>query len=99
MDWWHVSVEARTDGAAEIAEAAVTRFLALTEAYTGTVSQGVDPARWSLTVRIEAPGPAEAVAEGLRVVTLLAAEAGLPGWPVVRTEATRGDLSDADSSA
>jgi hypothetical protein len=99
MDWWHVSIEARTDGVAEIADDAVDKFLALAESATGTVSQGVDPTRWNVTVRLEAAGPAEAVAEGLRVVTLLAADAGLPGWPVVRAEATRGDVSDEDSSA
>jgi hypothetical protein len=94
MDWWSVSVEARTDDRGELAEAAVDKFLALTEPYSGTVSMAGDPARWTATVSLEAPAAAEAVAEGVRVVTLLAAEAGLPVWPVVRAEAIREDLSD-----
>jgi hypothetical protein len=95
MDWWSVSVEARTDGGAdEIADNAVAEFLSLTEPYDGTVSMARDdPAGWIATVSLEAAGVAEAVAEAIRVVTLLAAEAGLPGWPVVHAEATREDLS------
>lgn len=98
MDWWSVSVEARTDDQGELAEAAVDKFLALTVPYDGTVSMGGNPARWIATVSLEAPGPAEAVAEAIRVVTLLAAEAGLPVWPIARTDATRQDLFD-DGSA
>ena len=96
MDWWSVSIEAQTDGPAEITDDAVDTLLALTEPYGGTVGMGGDPARWSASVSLEAPGPAEAVAEGVRLVTLLAAEAGLPGWPVTRAEATREDLSEED---
>jgi hypothetical protein len=96
MDWWSVNIEARTDGAAQIADDAVDRFLALTEPYSGTVSMGGDPARWSAIISLEAAGAAEAVAEGMRVVTLLAADAGLPVWPVVRAEATREDLFEED---
>lgn len=99
MDWWSVSVEARTDDRGELAEDAVDKFLALTVPYSGSVSMAGDPARWTATVSLEAAGAAEAVAEGMRVVTLLAAEAGLPGWPLVRTEAIRQDLSDDGSSA
>jgi hypothetical protein len=98
MDWWSVSVEARTDDRGELAEDAVDKFLALTEPYSGTVSMAGDPARWTATVSLEAPGPAEAVAEAMRLVTLLAAESGLPGWPVVHTEVTRQDLYDDGSS-
>lgn len=99
MDWWSVSVEAQTDDRGELAEDAVDKFLALTEPYGGSVSMAADPARWIATLSLEAAGAAEAVAEAMRVVTLLAAEAGLPVWPVVRTEATRADLLDAGSPA
>jgi hypothetical protein len=93
MDWWSVSVEARTNDDGELAEDAVDKFLALTAPYDGTLSMGGDPARWTATVSLEAPGAAEAAAEGIRVVTLLAADARLPGWPVARTEAVREDLT------
>jgi hypothetical protein len=96
MDWWSVNIEARTDGPAQIADDAVDKFIALTEPYSGTVSMGGDPARWSATISLEAGGAAEAVAEATRVVTLLAADAGLPGWPVVRAEAMREDLFEED---
>jgi hypothetical protein len=99
MDWWSVSIEAWADGTAEISGDvvdAVDRFVALTEPYTGTVSIGGYPERWSATLSIESAGVADAVAEGVRVITLLAAEAGLPGWPVARAEAIRQDLIEAD---
>jgi hypothetical protein len=99
MDWWSVSVEARTDDQGQLAEDAVDKFLALTAPYGGTVSTGGNPARWTATVSLEAAGAADAVAEAIRVVTLLGAEAGLPGWPVVRSEAMRQDLTEADGSA
>lgn len=98
MDWWSVSIEAQTDGPAEIPEDAVNRFLELTAPYNGTVSVGGDPARWNATVSLEAAGVAEAIAEAIRIVTLLGAEVGLPGWPVVHTEATREDLIEDESS-
>lgn len=99
MDWWSVSVEARTDNQGELAEDAVDKFLALTAPYSGTISMGANPARWTATVSLEAAGAADAVAEAIRVVILLGAEAGLPGWPVVRAQAVREDLSEADGSS
>jgi hypothetical protein len=98
MDWWSVSVEARSDNRGELAEDAVGKFLALTEPYSGSVSMAGSPARWTATVSVETLGAAEAIGEGVRLVILLAAEAGLPVWPVVRAEATRQDLYDNGSS-
>ena len=94
MDWWNVTVEARMEDGGGLTEEAVGKFLELTDPYDGSVSVG-SPARWTATISLEAPGVAEAVAEAIRVVLLLAADAGMPIWPVVRTEATRADLANA----
>jgi len=94
MDWWSVSVEARTDGMGLIDGDAVDKFLDLTQPYSGSVSAGGEPPRWSATISLEAESTADAVAEAVRIVTLLAADAGLPLWPVVRAEAIRADVLD-----
>ena len=99
MDWWSVSVEARSDGTGLVDEVAMDAFLDLTEPYSGSVSTGGEPPRWSATVSLEAESAAEAVTEGVRVVTMLATDAGLAFWPVVRAEAIRADVLDDDLPA
>jgi hypothetical protein len=84
------------DDGGGLTEAAVGKFLELTDPYEGSVSMD-SPARWTATISLEAPAVAEAVDEAIRVVTLLAAEAGLPVWPVVRAEAIRSDLVNGDN--
>ncbi len=94
MDWWSVSVEARTGGPGPIDGAAMSTFLDLMRPYSGTVSAGGEPARSIVTVSLEAEGAADAVSEAVRLMTTLGADAGLPVWPVVRAEAIRADLLD-----
>lgn len=97
MDWWSVSVEAQADGTeGEVAESAVGRFTDLTQPYGGYIVANAEPPRWTANVSIEAAGATEAVAEAVRLVTSLAADAGLPGWPVVRATAVREDMIDSD---
>jgi hypothetical protein len=96
VDWWSVSVEARADGTGEIAESALGRFSDLTQPYGGNIVADAEPLRWTAGISIEAAGASEAVAEGIRLVTSLAADAGLPGWPVIRAEAIRQDMADDD---
>jgi hypothetical protein len=97
MDWWSVSVEARAEsidgvtGNGEIAVAAMGVFTDLTRPYDGSVVADTERSRWTATLSIEAAGAPEAVAEAARLVTAFAADAGLPGWPVVRATAIRGD--------
>jgi hypothetical protein len=97
VDWWSVSVEARAEGISEIAgngEIAVSAmgaFTDLTKPYGGSIVADTERARWTATLSMEAAGASEAVAEGVRLVTALAVDAGLPGWPVVRTTAIRQD--------
>ncbi len=94
MDWWSVSVDARTDGTGQIDDDAVDKFLDLTQPYSGSVSAGGEPPRWSATISLEAESADDAVTEAVRIVTLLAADAGLAFWPVVRAEAIRADVLD-----
>lgn len=101
MDWWSVSVEARAEGTGgiagngEIAVSAMGIFTDLTQPYDGTVVADTELSRWTATLSIEAAGAPEAVAEGVRLVTAFSADAGLPGWPVVRTTATRQDALES----
>ncbi len=94
MDWWSVSVEARSDGTGLIGDNAVDKFLDLTQPYSGSVSAGGEPPRWIATISLEAESAADAVSEAVRIVTLLATDAGLTLWPVVRAEAIRADVLD-----
>ncbi len=100
MDWWSVSVETRADetreiaGNGEIAVAAIGVFTDLTQPYDGSIIASAEPPRWTAKISIEAAGAPEAVAEAVRLVTTLAADAGLPGWPVVRAAAARQDVAD-----
>ncbi|HEY2640893.1 MAG TPA: hypothetical protein VGI66_13550 [Streptosporangiaceae bacterium] len=94
MDWWSVTVEARADETGHIDDDAVDKFLDLMQPYSGSLSAGGEPPRWSTTLSFEAETAADAVAEAARIVTLLAPDAGLPLWPVVRAEAIRADVLD-----
>jgi hypothetical protein len=104
VDWWSVSVEARAEGIGDIAGngeisvSAMGAFTDLTTPYDGSIVADTERARWTATLSIEAAGAPEAVAEAARLVTTLAADAGLPGWPVVRATAIRQDtLEDLES--
>jgi hypothetical protein len=100
VDWWSVSVESRAyapgkiAGNGEIADAAMSAFTDLTQPYDGSIIASAQPPLWTATVSIEATGVADAVAEAVRLVTTLGADAGLPGWPVVRAAAVRQDMAD-----
>ncbi len=99
MDWWSVSVEARSDGMGLIDDDALDKLLDLMQPYSGGVIVGAEPPRWSATISLEAESAAEAVAEGVRVVTTLATDAGLALWPIARAEAIRADVLDDDLPA
>jgi hypothetical protein len=96
VDWWSIDVETRTDGTGTVDEAATARFADLVQPYSGSVAAGSEPPRWSATISLEAASPAEAIAEAMRLVINLAADAGLPGWPVVRAAVAREDVLEDD---
>lgn len=100
VDWWSVSVEARADesgemdGNGEITQSAIDMFTDLTQPYDGSIVAVAAPPGWTARLSVEAAGAPEAVAEAVRLVTALAADTGLPGWPVVRATAVRQDTLD-----
>ncbi len=94
MDWWSVTVEAQPDGQARMDDEAIDKFLDLIEPYDGSVGVGAERPLWDATISLEADSAADAVAEAVRILTVLAADAGLPVWPVVRAEVVRADVRD-----
>jgi hypothetical protein len=69
--------------------------MGLLAAHDGIVSAG--GATWSATVSVQAEQARSAAAMGGALIESRAAEAGLPGWPVVRLEALRQDVLDAEN--
>ncbi len=98
MDWWSVRVQAQTDGNGLIDDEAIAKFRDLTQPYDGSITADGQPPHWDATMNLEAASAADAVTEAVRIVTLFAADAGLPVWPVVRAEAVRQDVRDAEVS-
>lgn len=94
MDWWSVTVEAQTDGHSPMDDEAIEKFLDLIEPYDGSVGVGAEQPTWDATISLESASAADAVTEAVRVLTVLAADAGLPVWPVVRAEVIRADVRD-----
>ena len=67
----------------------------LLAAHDGVVSAG--GGAWSATVSVQAEQARSAADMGGALIEGQAAEAGLPGWPVVRLEAVRQDVLDAEN--
>jgi hypothetical protein len=94
MDWWSVTIEAQTDGHAPMDDEALEKFLDLIEPYDGSVGVGTELPTWDATISLEADSAADGLTEAVRILTVLAADAGLPVWPVVRAEVIRADVRD-----
>jgi hypothetical protein len=75
---------------------ATDELMAMLEDHDGVVSSG--QGSWSATISAQAPGAAEAVAYGSGLIEKLAVKADMPTWPVVRAEAVRQDVLDAENS-
>jgi hypothetical protein len=98
VDWFSVHLatrapeslvsEAELDGAGD-------RLMDLLAAHDGVVSSG--DGAWSATVSVQAEQARSAADTGGALIAGLAAEAGMPGWPVVRLEAVRHDVLDAEN--
>ena len=98
MDWFSVHLatrapeslvtEAELDGAGD-------RLMDLLATHDGVVSAG--DGAWSATISVQAEQARSAADSGGALIVDRAAEAGLPGWPVVRLEAVRHDLLDAEN--
>jgi hypothetical protein len=89
-------IETRADDGLAVAEGALGLLLNAVQPFHGAVSAGSDPPGWSARISIEARDAADAVALAAALMTRLAADVGLPVWPVVRAEAVREDIVDED---
>jgi hypothetical protein len=98
VDWWSAHVETLTDGTGLLDDDATGRFADLAAAHHGVIAAGGIPEGWSATISVQVDSAAEAATEAVRIVTGIAADAGMPAWPVVRAEAVREDVLDEELS-
>ena len=96
VTFYSAMIETRTDDGGAVGEGALELFLNAVQPFHGAVTGGGDPQGWSARISIEARDAADAVAVAAALVTRLAADVGLPAWPVVRAEAVREDVFDED---
>jgi hypothetical protein len=87
-------IETRADDGRAVDEGALGLLLNAVQPFHGAVSGGIDPPGWSARISIEARDAADAVALAAALVTRLAADVGVPVWPVVRAQAVREDIAD-----
>jgi hypothetical protein len=90
LPFFSVLVEARPADDREIDTAALRAFAAAVEPYHASVSGTARS--WSARISVEAAGAADGAALGVALVILLAKQAELPEWPIVRAEAVREDV-------
>lgn len=97
MSDYSVHVEARAPEDAEPIREALDptdRLMDLLADHHGVC--GADDRSWSVTLSVEGEDPRAACERGTELIIELAAQAGLPAWPLVRVEAVRGDVLDED---
>ena len=98
MDWFsvHLATRAPESPASEAElDGAGDRLMDLLSVHDGVVSAG--GGAWSATISVQAERARSAAEMGWALIAARASEAGLPGWPVVRLEAVRHDVLDADN--
>jgi hypothetical protein len=98
MEWFSVHIAAgalagSSDGAD--LDAAGDVLMDLLAAQDGVVSAG--HGGWDATVSVQAEHARSAAERGSEIIEAKAAEAGFPEWPVVRLEAVRQDVLDAET--
>jgi hypothetical protein len=96
VTFYSAMIETRADDGGTVNEAALGLLLNAVKPFHGAVSGGSDSQGWSARISIEARGAADAVALAAALLTRLAADSGLPAWPVVRAEAVREDVFDEE---
>jgi hypothetical protein len=98
VDWFSVHLATRAPESlvseAEL-DIAGDRLMDLLAGHDGVVSAG--GGAWSASVSVQADQARSAADTGGALIEGRAAEAGLPGWPVVRLEALRQDVLDAEN--
>jgi hypothetical protein len=98
VDWFSVHLATRAPESliseAEL-DVAGDRLMDLLAGHAGVVSAG--GGAWSATISVQADQTRSAADLGGALIEGRAAEAGLPGWPVVRLEVLRQDVLDAEN--
>jgi hypothetical protein len=97
--WYSVRLETRAPAEERdvaVDDDAADTLMSLLEDHDGIVSSGTGS--WSAIISVQEPGAAEAVAYGSSLIEKMAIKAGVPTWPVVRAEAIRQDVLDAENS-
>jgi hypothetical protein len=89
---WSVGIEAEGDRVMELAEIVE---LADAVAPSGGIVSGIGTTRYGAQIVVVAPNREEAIEQGLEAFAAAVAKAGLPAYPVVRTEA----VSEAEDAA
>jgi hypothetical protein len=98
QDWYSVRMEARAPEGARVFvshNSASDHFMQLLEKFDGIVS--ADAHSWAATVSIDVASPLEAAFIAFETVLGMAEKAGMPEWPIVRTEVVRQDVLDAEN--
>lgn len=98
-DWYSIHLEARPPvGALDLTvdEDAADALMELLAEHDGIASAGTGT--WDATFSIQAPSAWEAVLHGAPLAEKLACKAGMPSWPLVRAEAVRQDVLDAQNA-
>ena len=98
-DWYSVHMEARAPVDVQdlmFDEGAADGLMELLEEYDGVVSSG--PGSWDATISVQAPSAWEATVHGGAIIEKMAVKAGMPAWPVVRAEAVRQDVLEAENA-
>lgn len=97
--WYSVRLETRAPAGEHhitVDDDAADELMALLEDHDGVVSSGTGS--WSATISTPAAGAVEATVHGSGLIEKMASKAGMPPWPVVRAEAIRQDVLDAENS-
>ncbi len=98
-DWYSVHVEARPPAGVqdiEVDESAADALMDLLEEHDGIVSAG--KASWDATVSVQASSAWDAVVHGAPLIEKMVIKASMPTWPLVRAEAVRQDVLDAENA-
>lgn len=97
MDWYSIYLESRAPGGGyELPdEDAADSLMELLGEHDGVVSSGAGS--WSATVSVRAASAPDAATLGSGLIQAGAAKAGMPSWAIVRTEAVRQDVVDAEN--
>jgi hypothetical protein len=100
VPWFSVHVECRgdvpTDQTDDEFGDRLGDLVAALEPHHGVVTGGGEPTRWGARVSIDSATALTAMTEASVIILRKAADAFLPGWPVVRAEAVREDVLDED---